>query len=114
MSLLDNAIEHFGNSVDAELRKVDVPEWNGSVWFKVVSSMNGTQYQQYFKAAQKADFDSLVDILILRAKCEDGTKMFTQADRKTLMYKVAPDVITSIVNAMTAIDTTESEGVKKS
>ena len=114
MSLLDNAIEHFGHSADAELRTVDVPEWNGAVWFKVVSSMNGTQYQQYFKAAQKADFESLVDVLILRARCEDGKKMFTQADRKSLMFKVAPDVITSIINAMTAIDSTESEGVKKS
>ena len=114
MSLLDNAISHFGESADTELHKIDVPEWEGSVWFKCVSSMNGIQYQKYFKAAQQSDFESLVDVLILRARKEDGLKMFTTADKKTLMHSVSPDVITSVVNNMSSIDNAESDAVKKS
>lgn len=113
MSLLDNAIRHFAESVDNELFKVDVPEWDGAVWFKAVSSMNGVAYQQYYKAVSDPGFDSLVEVLILRSRKEDGTRMFTRADRTKLMNNVSPDVVTRIVNEMSAIDNTQAEAVKK-
>jgi hypothetical protein len=113
-SILDNAIKHFSESADHELHKVDVPEWDGAVWFKAVSSMNGSMYQKYFKAVGTSDFESLVDVLILRARKEDGLKMFLPSDKKALMGRVSPDVITSIVNGMASIDNQEAESVKKS
>ena len=114
MSLLDNAIKHFCESADTELHKVEVPEWEGSVWFKSVSSMNGTLYQKYYDAISQPGFESLVDILILRARTEQGLKMFKPSDKKTLMAQVAPDVITTIINNMSAVDNAEGEAVKKS
>ena len=113
MSLLDNAIKHFSESADAELHKIDVPEWDGSVWFKSVSSMNGLAYQKYYSAISQPGFESLVDILILRARTEEGLKMFRPSDKKTLMGQVAPDIITTIINNMSAVDNVEGEGVKK-
>lgn len=113
MSLLDNAIKHFSESADHELHKVEVPEWDGAVYFKAVSSMNGTQYQRYFKAISQSDFESLVDVLILRARTESGTKMFTGADKKKLMGAVSPEVVTGIINKMAVIDNEEQEEVKK-
>ena len=114
MTLLDNAISHFGESADTTLHKIDVSEWDGEIWFKVVSSMNGVQYQKFLQAAQKADFEALVDILILRARQQDGLKLFTTADKKKLMGQVSPDVVTSIVNSMSSVDNAEAEAVKKS
>jgi hypothetical protein len=114
MSLLDNAIKHFSESADHELHKVDVPEWDGAVWFKVVASMNGIAYQQYFKAATDASYESLVDVLILRARKEDGLKMFTRADKKKIMGAVSPEVVTRVVNEMSTADNQDTEEVKKS
>lgn len=114
MSLIDNAIKHFSDSADSQLHKVDVPEWDGAVWFKSVSSMNGMMYQKYFAAISQPGFESLVDILILRAREESGVKMFRPSDKKTLMSNVSPDVITTIVNNMSSIDNAEGEAVKKS
>ena len=112
-SILDNAVKHFTESAGDALYEIEVSEWESSVWFKPVSSMNGMQYQKYFAAAVKQDYESLVDVLILRARSESGTKMFTPADRKALMGKVSPEVVTSIVNRMSAVDNAESDEVKK-
>jgi hypothetical protein len=112
MSLLDNAVAHF-SGVDATLHKVHVDEWDGDVWFKASASMSGVQYNKFQKYIQQADYEALVEILILRARNEDGTKMFTGADRKTLMYRVSPDVVNTVVTNMFAVDTQENDAVKK-
>ena len=114
MSLLDNAIKHFSESADHELHKVDVPEWDGAVWFKTVSGMTGMEYQRYFKAVSTSDYEAMVDSLILRARREDGIKMFTQGDKKKLMGGVDHDVITDIFTRMSAVDNADSVEVKKS
>lgn len=114
MSLLDNAVKHFSDSQSDELLKVDVEEWGGSIYFKPLSSMNGMAYQKYYEAIRKEGFESLVDVLVLRARDEQGMKMFRPSDRKKLMGQVAPDVITKTVNAMSELDNIEAEAVKKS
>ncbi|GAG12431.1 unnamed protein product [marine sediment metagenome] len=114
MSLLDNAIKHFSESADTELHKIDIPEWDGAIWFKSVAGMNGAMYQRYFKAIQNTDFESLVDVVILRSREEAGVKMFKPNDKKALMAQVSPDVITSIINKMSAVDAEVQEEVKKS
>jgi hypothetical protein len=113
-SILDNAMRHFSESADTELHELAVTEWGESVWFKSVSSMNGLQYQKFVAAAQKSDFEGLVDIFLLRARKEDGTRMFNTGDKKALMNSVSPDMITGIVNRMSAIDNQDAEAVKKS
>jgi hypothetical protein len=113
MSLLDNAIKHFSESADHELHKIEVQEWEGAIWFKSIQGMTGGEYQRYSSAVKKQDYDSMVDALILRARKEDGLKMFTPGDKKKLMGPVDPDVIISIFTKMTAIDNEEAEEVKK-
>jgi hypothetical protein len=114
MSLLDNAVKHFSDNQTGELLTIEIDEWEGSIYFKPISAMNGLAYQKYFEAIQRSGFESLVDVLILRARTESGAKMFKPSDKKQLMSVVAPDVITKTVNAMSEMDNVEAEATKKS
>jgi hypothetical protein len=114
MSILDNAMKHFSESADHELHKIDVPEWEDVIWFKAIQGMTGAEYQRYSSTVRTQDYSSMVDALILRARKEDGLKMFTPNDKKKLMGPVDPDVIISIFTKMTSIDNEVAEEVKKS
>ena len=48
--------------------------------------------------------DAVAMTIILRARNEDGTRMFKKADKFEIMHKVDPDVITKIINAMGEVD----------
>lgn len=113
MSILENAVKHFGESADQTMHSIDVPEWDETIYFKSVSAMNGLQYDKYIKSAQEQNFSALVDVLILRARDKDGLKMFKGPDKKLLMGQVSPDVITRIVTQMTSVDNTDEAEEKK-
>ena len=114
MSILDNAKSHFTELVNGDgMRSIDVPEWGESIYFKPMMAMNGMQYQKYFEAASKSDYDGMVDLLILRSRYEDGRKMFKPSDKKELMMSVSPDVVTSVVGRMAEADNSSEEAVKK-
>ena len=42
--------------------------------------------------------------IILRARNEDGSKMFKKAEKFEILHKVDPEVITNIINAMNDVD----------
>ena len=111
--VLEKAQAHRTEAGDHSLHKIDVDEWGSSIWFKAVSSMDGNQYQQYFQTAQRQDYEGLVDLLLLRARKEDGLKMFGLADKAEMMATAMPSVVTTIVRQMSAVDNARAESEKK-
>ena len=107
-SVLDNAKEHFKESLANGLEKIAVPEWNTTVYFK--PSVNFATQQRVIKLHQEGKLaEALVETLIARALDKDGKRMFGINDATELMHQVDPDVI---VKVCTYINTFDKSGEK--
>jgi hypothetical protein len=86
---------------------VVVPEWdNQKVYFKNAITLK-EQSKLIELASQGKQVEALVESLIVKARNEDGTKMFTMVDKPTLMNEVDPNVIIRLVaeiNTSTELD----------
>lgn len=107
--VLENATAHFRNKIGGEMKSVEVPEWNSKVYFKTVSTLKD-ESRIVELTQQGKTVEALVESIIVRARNEDGSKMFSVADKPTLMNEVDPGVIIRLageMNSATAADTLE-------
>ena len=111
--ILARATEHFRGKVGGEMRTIDVPEWgNTRIYYKPVSTLK-EQSKLVELASQNKTVEALVESLVMRARNEDGGKMFNMADKVILMNEVDPGVIIRIVGEMNkTIDEGEDEAEK--
>ena len=78
--ILDNATSHFRKKLSEEMQSVLVPEWgNAKIFFKNTVTLK-EQSKLIELATQGKTVEALVETLIVKARNEDGTKMFTIAD----------------------------------
>ena len=106
MSILDQATKHFEAKL-GEMKSVKVPEWGTTVFYRPVTlDEQGVIFglQNEGKTAE-----AVAMTIILRARNEDGSKMFKKAEKFEIMHKVDPDVITNIINAMSEIDLVDED-----
>jgi hypothetical protein len=95
--ILDNATSHFREKLSEEMKTMTVPEWgNIKIYFKSVMTLK-EQSKLIELASTGKTVEALVETLIVKARNEDGTKMFTMPDKMTLMNEVDPNVIIRIV-----------------
>lgn len=98
--ILAKATEHFRAKVGGEMKVLEVPEWgNQKIWYKPVSTLK-EQSKLVELASQNKTVEALVESLIVRARNEDGSKMFNIADKVILMNEVDPNVVIRIVGEM--------------
>lgn len=98
-SVLDNARSHFRSALSQELQSVEVPEWDATVYFKVAT--NFAVEQKIIELHGKGHLvEALVETLLSKGLHEDGSKMFSPADKIVLMRDVDPEVIIRVVTAM--------------
>jgi hypothetical protein len=94
---------------------VVVPEWdNQKVYFKNAITLK-EQSKLIELASQGKQVEALVESLIVKARNEDGTKMFTMVDKPTLMNEVDPNIVIRLVgeiNMATELDS-DLERVEK-
>jgi hypothetical protein len=111
--ILARATEHFRSKVGGEMRMIEVPEWgNTRIYYKPVSTLK-EQSKLVELASQNKTVEALVESLVMRARNEDGTKMFTITDKVVLMNEVDPGIIIRIVGDMNkTIDEGEEETEK--
>jgi hypothetical protein len=107
--ILDKATAHFRNQISGAMKSVEVPEWETKVYFKVASSLKDEGRILELSQQGKA-IEALVESLILRARNEDGSRMFTQADKPTFLNEVDPKVLIRLVSEMNSVDLDLSEG----
>jgi hypothetical protein len=82
------------------MRTLEVPEWgNTKIYYKPVSTLK-EQSKLVELASQNKTVEALVESLVMRARNEDGSKMFTITDKVVLMNEVDPGVIIRIVGDM--------------
>ena len=97
MSVLDNAKKHFKTRLQGELQKFKVDEWQTDVYYKGAYSFavesKVLELQQQGKVVE-----ALVESVIQKALNPNGTRMFTDTDKWSLMNEVDPSVISRVAS----------------
>lgn len=106
MSVLDKATTHFKSRM-GDLLCVDVPEWATKVYYRPINLLD--QGEIYSLQEQKKTAEAVAMTIVLRARNEDGSRMFKRADKFQIMNDVDPDVITKIIGAMNGDDGIEED-----
>jgi hypothetical protein len=112
--VLDKATSHFRAKISAEMKKITVPEWDCDIYFKPTLTLK-EQGKLVELASQGKQVEALVESLIVKARNQDGSKMFSMPDKMVLLNEVDPNVIIRVVGEINnANDAEESmEAVEK-
>jgi|TARA_R110000796_G_scaffold240236_1_gene361218 hypothetical protein len=108
MSVINKAAEHFKMIVSQDMKSVEVPEWETTLFFKAAVSFAAEQKVIALHTEGK-QVDALCESLVNRACDAEGKRVFTNADKVTLMNSVDPAVILRIVNQMNALSSEVDE-----
>lgn len=101
--VLDKATAHFRTRISGEMRKIHVPEWECDLYFKEASSLK--EESKILELSQQGkSVEAIVESLIIKARNQDGTRMFSQAEKPVLMNEVDPSVIIRVVGEMNQVN----------
>lgn len=106
--VLDKATAHFRNRISGAMRKVHVPEWECDIYFKEASSLRDEGKILELNQQGKT-VEALVESLIVKARNEDGTKMFSMPDKMTLMNEVDPSVLIRVISEINQVNMEDFE-----
>jgi len=98
-SILNNATSHFRSAMTQELKSIEVPEWDSTIYFKVATTF-ATEKKILDLHSKGEMVEALVETLIAKSLNKDGSKVFAPADKVVLMREVDPEVIIRVVTAM--------------
>lgn len=99
--VLEKATAHFRNRISGEMKKVNVPEWECDIYFKEATTLK-EEGRLIELAQQGKTIEALVETLIVKARNQDGSKMFTAIDKVVFMNEVDPQTIIRVVSEMGA------------
>lgn len=109
---LDKITSHFRNKISGEMKKVEVNEWDLTIYYKTSATLN--EQSKVIELAQSGKtVEALVETLIAKARNEDGTKMFTPMDKTVFLNEVDPDVLIRVVGEMNAASEDSVEDATK-
>lgn len=97
--VLERATNHFRAKISGEMKTVDVPEWDTKIYYKPSVSLR-EQGKLIELANQGKTVEALVETLIIKARNEDGSKMFSLNDKMVMLNEVDPNVIIRVVGQM--------------
>ena len=99
MSVIDRVKEHFENQ---GVKKIEVAEWGEEGKSLIIYSKPFTlaEKRNLFKGARQDDLGVLVDAIVLKARDNEGNKIFKLDDKKTLLNNADPDVIARVATEM--------------
>jgi hypothetical protein len=112
MSVLQKATAHFREQLDGSLKKLTVPEWDCDIYYYPTVPLKDEA--SILKLQQEGKVvEALVQSLIVKSRTADGTRMFQNADRVTLMNEVDPKVLIRIAGEINGVDSESLEEVEK-
>ena len=100
--ILERATAHFRNKISGDMKKITVPEWECDIYYKSSNTLK-EQAKLIELAQQGKTVEALVETLIIKARNQDGTRMFTMPDKATFMNEVDPKVIIRVVAEMNEV-----------
>lgn len=100
-SVIGNATAHFKSALSGELKSVEVPEWDTTIYFRTATTF-ATEKKILDLHSKGETVEALVETLLAKSLDKDGNRVFTNADKIVMMREVDPEVIIRIVGAMQA------------
>jgi hypothetical protein len=102
-NVLEKATAHFRNQISGEMKTIEVPEWETKIWFKSVTNLR--EEGKILELNQQGkSVEAVVESIIIRARNQDGTKMFNVADKMVMLNEVDPKVLIRIVGEMNSVN----------
>ena len=99
MTNLKNITNHYQQMINGELQKYHCNEWKMDIYFRITYPFKVeskiVEYQ-----SQGLVVDALVQSIIAKALDAEGKRLFTDADRITLMQEADPAVIIKVAGAV--------------
>ena len=104
--VLDKATAHFRAKLSGELKKITVPEWETDIYYKDTITLK--EQAKIIELAQKNNtVEALVETLIIKARNQDGSKMFNPLDKTVFMNEVDPNVLIRVVGDINSTEAVE-------
>lgn len=100
--VLEKATGHFRSKLTAPMSKIRVDEWDCDIWFKSVNTLK-EESRLVELAQQGKTIEALVETLIIKARNEDGSKMFNNMDKVVFLNEIDPNIVIRIVSEMNTI-----------
>lgn len=96
-SVLERATAHFRARISGKMSTVHVPEWDTTIWYKEATTLK--EEAKLIELTQNGKtVEALVETLIVKARNEDGSKMFNIAEKAIFMNEVDPNVLIRVVS----------------
>jgi hypothetical protein len=109
--VLEKATAHFRNKISGEMRKINVPEWECDIWVKSSSTLRD-ESKILELSQQGKSVEALVESIIVKARNEDGTKMFSLPDKVSFMNEIDPNVIIRVAAEINNVPLSMDEAEK--
>lgn len=103
MSIIDNATAHFKEQMQNSLKKHHVEEWNADVYYYPTMSFKEQSKILDLQTTGKAS-EALIETIVIKARDENGNKLFTSADRTTLMHEADPNVLIRLAAVLNGVN----------
>jgi hypothetical protein len=111
--VLERATSHFRDKINEQMKSIHVPEWDTKIFVKSTVTLK-EQSKLIELATSGKTVEALVETLIVKARNEDGTKMFTMMDKNVFLHEVDPNVIIRVVSEVNSLyDDYDTETVEK-
>ena len=98
-NVIKNITEHYKSAIGGDLIKYHCKEWNTDIYYRRTYPFKD-EVRVIELQSQGKTVDALVETLITKARRADGSKMFMDADRITLMNEADPQVIIQVAAAI--------------
>lgn len=96
---LEKVTAHFRNKISGEMSSINVEEWDLKIFYKASNTLS--EEGKLIELAQKGKtVEALVETLLMKARNEDGTKMFSPGDKQVFLNEVDPTLIIRVVGEM--------------
>lgn len=103
MSLLEKAKSHYRAKLEAEPRKIEIPEWDETAYIK--PGINLHQLGEIMELSQSGKVaEAMALTLVYRLLDESGKPLFRKAERVEIMRSVDPDVLARVVGEINEAD----------
>jgi hypothetical protein len=111
MSVIDKVTKHFNESVDNNLKKFYVSEWDLDVYYYPTYSFKDESKVMQAQSAGKT-VDALIETIIVKARDGEGKRLFKDADRSALMNEADPTIVIKVAGAINNGEVSSEEIVK--
>ena len=91
--------KHYQSVIGGDMEKIHVDEWDMDIYYRKTYSFKDEAQIIALQSEGKL-VESLVESILVKARNAEGKRIFSDADRITLLNEADPNVITKVCNVI--------------